>query len=160
MKDKILEILRTNARMKIDEIAARSGLSKEAAKATIAELEKEGIICGYTAVLNESVLAAKSVRALIEVKVTPSRDGGFDQVAKRIAKYPEVTDLYLVSGSYDLLITVEGESLNEVASFVSAKLSTIEGVISTSTAFQLKKYKESNILIQGDDEYERLKMCP
>lgn len=92
--------------------------------------------------------------------MTPKREGGFDQVAQRIARYPEVTDLYLVSGSFDLLLTVEGRSLQEVAMFVSAKLSTIEGVLSTSTGFLLKKYKESGRIMQNDEEYERLKVCP
>jgi DNA-binding Lrp family transcriptional regulator len=96
---------------------------------------------------------------LIEVKVTPSRDGGFDRVARRIAKFPEVTDLCLLSGSYDLQLTVEGDSLQQVANFVAAKLATIDGVISTSTGFQLKKYKESGIIMQSDEEYERLKVC-
>ena len=99
------------------------------------------------------------VKALIEVKVTPNRDGGFDRVARRIAKFPEVTDLCLLSGSYDLLLTVEGNSLQQVANFVSAKLATIDGVISTSTGFQLKRYKESGIIMQSDEEYERLKIC-
>ena len=100
------------------------------------------------------------MRALIEVKVTPRREGGFDQVAQRIARYPEVTDLYLISGGFDLLLMVEGDSLQDVASFVSAKLSTIDGVISTSTGFMLKKYKESGRIMQNDEEYERLKVCP
>ena len=92
--------------------------------------------------------------------MTPRREGGFDQVARRIARLPEVTDLYLVSGSFDLLLTVEGDSLQEVASFVSAKLSTIEGVLSTSTSFLLKKYKESGKLFENEEEHERLQVCP
>ena len=160
MNHKILALLRENARMGIHEIALRAGLPDVEAEQEIRELEKCGIIRGYTAILNESELDDSKVKALIEVKVTPRREGGFDQVARRIARFPEVTDLYLVSGSFDLLLTVEGDSLQEVASFVSAKLSTIDGVISTSTGFMLKKYKESGRIMQNDEEYERLKICP
>ena len=161
MEAKILALLGENARMSIAEMAARIGADADQVRAEIADLEKRGVIRGYKAILNEDVLAEeKKVRALIEVKVTPRRDGGFDQAARRIARYPEVKDLFLVSGSYDLLLTVEGESLQEVASFVSAKLSTIEGVLSTSTGFMLKKYKESGRIMQNDEEYERLKVCP
>ena len=160
MNHKILALLRENARMGIHEIALRAGLPDVEAEQEIRELEKCGIIRGYTAILNESELDDSKVKALSEVKVTPRREGGFDQVARRIARFPEVTDLYLVSGSFDLLLTVEGDSLQEVASFVSAKLSTIEGVLSTSTSFLLKKYKESGRIMQNDEEYERLKICP
>ena len=160
MNHKILALLRENARMGIQEIALRTGLSETEAEQEIHELEKSGVIRGYTAILNESELDDNKVKALIEVRVTPRREGGFDQVARRIARFPEVTDLYLVSGSFDLLLTVEGDSLQEVASFVSAKLSTIEGVLSTSTSFLLKKYKESGRIMQNDEEYERLKICP
>ncbi len=160
MNHKILALLRENARMGIQEIALRSDLPEAEAEQEIRELEKSGVIRGYTAILNESELDDNKVKALIEVRVTPRREGGFDQVARRIARFPEVTDLYLVSGSFDLLLTVEGDSLQEVASFVSAKLSTIEGVLSTSTSFLLKKYKESGRIMQNDEEYERLKICP
>ena len=161
MEAKILALLGENARMSIAEMAARIGADADQVRAEIADLEKRGVIRGYKAILNEDVLAEeKKVRALIEVKVTPRRDGGFDQAARRIARYPEVKDLFLVSGSYDLLLTVEGESLQDVASFVSAKLSTIEGVLSTSTGFMLKKYKESGRIMQNGEEYERLKVCP
>ena len=123
-------------------------------------MEKDGVIRGYAAIVTDQAPGSETrVKALIEVKVTPSRDGGFDRVARRIAKFPEVTDLFLLSGNYDLLLTVEGNSLQQVASFVSDKLATIDGVISTATAFQLKKYKESGMIMQSDEEYERLKIC-
>ena len=161
MQNKLLKLLTENARMGIDELSLRSGMEPAAVENTIREMEKSGVICGYTAILNENVINDNSVvKALIEVKVTPTREGGFDQVARRIARYPEVTDLCLISGSFDLLLTIEGRSLQEVASFVSEKLSTIEGVISTSTGFYLKKYKESGRIMQSDEEYERLKICP
>ncbi len=152
MKNKILNLLNENARISLNDLALRVGAAPEQVKEMIQALEKEGVIRGYKVILN--------VRALIEVKVTPRREGGFDQVAQRIARYPEVTDLFLVSGGFDLLLMVEGDSLQEVASFVSAKLSTIDGVLSTSTGFMLKKYKESGRIMQNDEEYERLKVCP
>lgn len=160
MENRILALLSENARMSLAEMAARLETTPEAVREAIQSLEKRGVIRGYKVILNESELDNDKVKALIEVKVTPKREGGFDQVAQRIARYPEVTDLYLVSGSFDLLLTVEGRSLQEVAMFVSAKLSTIEGVLSTSTGFLLKKYKESGRIMQNDEEYERLKVCP
>lgn len=160
MKAKILNLLTEDARMSLAEIAKRVGATPEEVKTAILSLEDEGVIRGYKVILNESDLGISKVRALIEVKVTPRRDGGFDQVAQRIARYPEVTDLYLISGGFDLLLMVEGDSLQDIASFVSAKLSTIDGVISTSTGFMLKKYKESGRIMQNDEEYERLKVCP
>lgn len=160
MKDRILALLRSNARQSSAEIARQLNLSEADVAKTIADMETEGTIRGYTAIVaNNAPGSENRVKAIIEVKVSPNRDGGFDRVAWRIAKFPEVTDLFLLSGSYDLLLTVEGDSLQQVANFVSAKLATIDGVISTSTGFQLKKYKESNLIMQSDEEYERLKIC-
>ena len=161
MESKILALLSENARMSVAEIAARTGADDAAVRTAIAALEQRGVIRGYKAILNDENLADDhKVRALVEVKVTPGRDGGFDQAARRIARYPEVKDLFLVSGGYDLLLTLEGDSLQDIAGFISAKLSTVEGVLSTSTAFMLKKYKESGRIMQNDEEYERLKVCP
>ena len=160
MQEKIIAMLRANARMSTADIAANLNISETEVIAEVTAMEKSGVIRGYTAIVADDAPGAdKRVKALIEVKVTPNRDGGFDRVARRIAKFPEVTDLSLLSGSYDLQLTVEGESLQQVANFVAAKLATIEGVISTSTCFQLKKYKESGIIMQSDEEYERLKVC-
>lgn len=160
MKEKILSLLRSNARMSVDEIATQINAGAAEVAAALKEMESAGIIRGYTAIISDDAPGAeKRVKALIEVKVTPNRDGGFDRVARRIAKFPEVTDLCLLSGGYDLQLTVEGESLQQVANFVAAKLATIDGVISTSTGFQLKKYKESGVIMQSDEEYERLKIC-
>ncbi len=162
MEEKIIALLSENARMGMDELAARAGTTEKNAAKIIAGLEKRGVICGYTAILNEDELAKSDriVKALIEVKITPRRDGGFDSVARRIARFPEVTDVLLISGGFDLLLTVEGRSLQEVASFVAAKLSTIDGVISCNTGFMLKKYKESGRIMQCDEDYERLKVTP
>ena len=160
MKDKIIALLRSNARLAYADIAAELGISENAAAAAVKEMEDEGVIRGYAAIVTDEAPGSETrVKALIEVKVTPNRDGGFDRVARRIAKFPEVTDLCLLSGSYDLQLTVEGNSLQQVANFVSNKLATIDGVISTSTAFQLKRYKESGMIMQSDEEYERLKIC-
>ena len=146
--------------MSAAEIASRLGVAEAAVTAAVTEMEKSGLIRGYTAIIaDEAPGANERVKALIEVKVTPSRDGGFDRVARRIAKFPEVTDVCLISGGCDLLLTVEGDTLQQVANFVAAKLATMEGVISTATGFQLKKYKESGIIMQSDEEYERLKVC-
>ena len=160
MQQKILSLLKENARISLADICRRTGLSEAEAAAAIKALEKSGVIRGYTAILNENDDDQSQVKAIIEVKVTPRREGGFDQVARRIAMYPEVTDLMLVSGGFDLLLTVQGSSLKEVANFVAAKLATIDGVLSTSTGFMLKKYKESGRIMEDTDEYERLKVCP
>ena len=159
MEKKIIELLCENARLSSAELAQRSGCSETEVKKAIASLEKKGIIRGYTAILDDRALGETRVKALIEVRVTPKREGGFDEVARRIAKYPEVTDVMLISGGFDLLLTVEGTSLAKVANFVSEKLATIDGVLSTSTGFILKKYKESGRVMQNDEEYERLKIC-
>ena len=160
MEKKILRLLKDNGRLNAAEIAERIGADTAAVQALIQKLEAEQVILGYTAVVDEDRLPGAKVRALIEVKVTPRRDGGFDDVARRIAKFPEVVRLYLVSGGYDLLLEVEGDSLQTVAGFVSGRLATIDGVLSTATSFQLKKYKESGKIMTQEDEYERLPVTP
>ncbi|MCP3966473.1 MAG: Lrp/AsnC family transcriptional regulator [Lentisphaerae bacterium] len=160
VKKNILNLLRENARISAKEIGARVGVDEAKVEGIIKELEQSNIIKGYKAILNEGALDDNSTRALIEVKVTPQRDGGFDRAAKRICRFPEVTDCYLVSGDYDLRLEVTGSSLQEIASFVSGKLATIDGVISTATVFLLKKYKESGKILDDEEEYERLKVSP
>ena len=160
MKDRIISLLRSNARLSAADIAQQLNTAENEVSAAISEMEKQGVIRGYAAIVTDEAPGSETrVKALIEVKVTPNRDGGFDRVARRIAKFPEVTDLCLLSGGYDLQLTVEGNLLQQVANFVSAKLATIDGVISTSTAFQLKRYKEAGMIMQSDEEYERLKIC-
>ena len=117
-------------------------------------LEDEGIICGYHTMIDWEKTSIEKVSALIEVRVTPQRGQGFDNIAERIYKYPEVTSVYLISGGYDLLVTLEGKTLREVAQFVSDKLSPLESVLSTKTNFILKKYKDHGTVIakpQGDE---------
>jgi len=157
MEQKIIQLLKENARLSAAEIAQRIGSESSEVEKIIRSLEEKGIVRGYTAILNNA--EDTTIHALIEVKVTPRREGGFDQVARRIAKFPEVTDVILVSGSFDLLLNIRGKNIQEIGNFVAAKLATIDGVNSTSTAFTLKKYKESGRIMEDDEEYERLKIC-
>ena len=160
MKDKLLRLLTENARRSDEELADLLGVSVSEVKDAIADLESRQVIRGYRAIVNDGKAGSSGVRALIEVKVTPQRDRGFEAVARRLSKYPEVTDLYLVAGHYDLRIEVTGRNLEEVAAFVYEKLATTEGVNSTATIFLLKKYKESGHLMEDDEEYERLEVTP
>lgn len=160
MKRSILDLLSKNARISTTEIAARVGVKKEKVTELIKELETDNIIKSYKVILNEEALNESIVRALIKVKITPECEGGFDRVARRLSRFPEVTDCYLISGDYDLRLEVKGNSLQEVAVFVSEKLSTINGVILSATLFLLKKYKESGKILEEEEEYERLKISP
>ena len=126
----------------------------------IKELETKGIILGYRTVINEEKLDVDIVRAVIEVKITPEREGGFDRLATRIARFDEVQSCYLMSGGYDLMVVVEGTDLKSVSAFVSEKLATIQGVISTVTHFMLKPYKEQGVLMGGEFSDEKLAVAP
>lgn len=158
--DELLKLLRKNALETPADLARMLNLSERDVKAKIAAYEKKGVIRGYQAIVNEDQLDLNSVRAVIEVKITPEREGGFDRIAARLGKFPEVESLFLMSGGYDLLVFVSGEHLKEVASFVSEKLATIEGVLSTSTHFMLKTYKDQGVLMETEKENERLKVSP
>ncbi len=151
----ILEILEKNSKATTGEITAMTGYSEAEVADAIAEFEKNGTIRGYKAVINWDKTDRDFVTALIEVKLTPQRDKGFDRMAARIYKYPQVRACYLMSGSYDLTVIVEGAGLKEVAMFVSEKLSVIDGVLSTATHFVLKKYKDGNILLEGKEDDDR-----
>ena len=159
MKKRLLNILERDASLSINSLATRLNCSEDAVRLLINELIAERQIIGYKAILPESN-TAETVEAVIEVKIAPRREGGFDTPAKRIARFPEVTDLALVSGSCDLLVMVKGKSLHEVAAFVAEKLATIDGVISTATTFQLKKYKVSGRLLEEGENTDRLVVCP
>ncbi len=158
--DEILKLLQTNALESRENIAKLTGLSAAEVATRIADYEKRGVIRGYQAVLNEDKLDLDTVTAVIEVKVTPQREGGFNTIAERISKFPEVRSAYLMSGTYDLLLFVEGRNLREVASFVSERLSPLEGVLSTSTHFMLKTYKRLGVLMHQDSSDERLSVSP
>ncbi len=158
--DPLLKLLHDNAALKPAQLAAMLNLSEADVTAKIKAYENDQIILGYRTVLNEEKLGREIVRAVIEVKITPERGGGFDRLAERIAKYSEVRSCYLMSGGYDLLVIVEGNNLREVASFVSEKLATIQGVISTATHFMLKPYKEQGVLMSREQNEERLAISP
>lgn len=158
--DPLLKLLRENASRKPAQLAAMLNESEADVVARIKRYEADNIILGYRTVLNEERLGMDQVRAVIEVKITPEREGGFDRVAGRIAKYSEVRSCYLMSGAYDLLVEVDGTNLREVAMFVSEKLATIDGVLSTATHFMLKPYKEQGMLIARETNEERLSVSP
>ncbi len=158
--DPLLKLLRENAALKASQLSAMLNFSEEEVSRKIRSYEEEGVILGYRTILDEEKLGVDVVRAVIEVKITPERGGGFDRLAERIAKYAEVRSCYLMSGSYDLLVVVEGNTLRELASFVSEKLATIQGVLSTATHFMLKPYKEQGVLMVHDRDEERLPVTP
>jgi DNA-binding Lrp family transcriptional regulator len=158
--DPLLKLIRENAAWKASELAAMLNLSEDEVAARINQYESDHIVLGYRAILNEEKLGLDTVRAVIEVKITPERGGGFDRLAERIAKYSEVQSCYLMSGGYDLLVVVQGSSLREVATFVSEKLATVQGVISTATHFMLKPYKEQGVLMHREVNEERLAVAP
>lgn len=158
--DPLLKLLEENARLKPAELAAMLNTTEADVSAKIKAYEDAQIILGYRTVLNDEKLGLDQVQAVIEVKITPERGGGFDRLAERIAKYKEVKSCYLMSGSYDLQVVVEGASLREVASFVSEKLATIHGVLSTATHFMLKAYKEQGVLMAREQNEERLAVAP
>jgi DNA-binding Lrp family transcriptional regulator len=158
--DELLKILESNALESRETIAKMLNVSVAEINKRIAEYEKKGIIRAYQAILNEDQLDLDSVTAVIEVKVTPEREGGFNHVAERISRFPEVRSAYLMSGTYDLLLFVQGKNLREVASFVSERLSPLEGVLSTSTHFMLKTYKRLGVLMHTEKSDERLSVSP
>jgi DNA-binding Lrp family transcriptional regulator len=158
--DPLLKLLQENAAATPAQLARMLNLSEAEAAAKIKSYEASQVILGYRAILNEEKIANDVVRAVIEVKITPERGGGFDRLAERIAKYAEVRSCYLMSGGYDLLVFVEGANLREVAAFVSEKLATIQGVVSTATHFMLKVYKEQGMLLNAEKNEERLPVSP
>lgn len=156
----LLKLLRENASYSSAQLAQLLDMEESEVKTRIQALEDDRTILGYMALINDEKIPVDRVRAVIEVKLTPEREGGFNQLASRIARHREVTACYLMSGSYDLLAFVEGESLKDVASFVSEKLSTLQGVVSTSTHFMLKPYKEHGMLLASDESNQRLHVAP
>ena len=158
--DTLLKLLRKNAALSTVDLAGMLELSEEEIRDKIRQAQADGDILGYQAILSDEATGRDGVQAVIEVKLTPERGGGFDRLAERISKYNEVNSCYLMSGSYDVLVIVDGNSLHEVASFVAEKLATIEGVTSTTTHFLLKRYKEKGVMIGSTEEVERLAVSP
>ena len=158
--DELLNILKNNARTSLEDIAKMTRSTPAAVAARLAEYEKAGTIRGYRALLNEDHLKEDRVTAVIEVKVQPEREGGFDRIARRISGFPEVANMHLMSGKYDLLLFVEGDNLRKVAAFVSERLATLDGVLSTGTHFMLKTYKQDGVLMDGEKSDERLQVSP
>ncbi|MBC8326626.1 MAG: Lrp/AsnC family transcriptional regulator [Verrucomicrobia subdivision 3 bacterium] len=158
--DELLKLLREDASLTPAQIAGRLNLVEVEVESKIKELETTGVILGYRTVINEEKLEVDIVRAVIEVKITPEREGGFDRLASRIARFDEVQSCYLMSGGFDLMVVVEGTDLKSVSSFVSEKLATLQGVISTVTHFMLKPYKEQGVLMGGEFSDEKLAVSP
>ena len=153
MREKILSIIERNSRIDLKELAVILGVEEADVVSEMEAMEREGVICGYHTMIDWE-------KTSIEMRVTPQRGQGFDNIAERIYKYPEVNSVYLISGGYDLLVTLEGKSLKEVSSFVSDKLSTLDTVLSTATHFILKKYKDHGTILAKKYEDEREKITP
>ncbi len=158
--DPVLKLLEEHELRSPADLAKMLNLEPTEVQRRIAQYEKDKIILGYKAVINDDKVDTDLVKAVIEVKIVPEREGGFDRIASRIGKFEEVASLFLMSGGYDLLIFVEGQSLRQVAQFVSEKLATLQGVTSTATHFMLKTYKEQGVQMESGEEPERLKVSP
>lgn len=157
----ILQLIEGNARISEETLAKMVDLTTEETAKIIKELEEQKVILGYSTVIDWSKInETETVTAMIDVKVTPKRGVGFDDVAERIYRFPEVRALYLMSGAYDLSVVIEGKTMNEVARFVSEKLSTLDSVISTTTHFQLKKYKHDGVVFSDGEEDHRIVITP
>lgn len=153
--EEILEILENNSKYTVEQIAVMVNRSVEEVKDIISKLENENVIAGYKTIVDWEKTPKETVTALIEVKVTPQRGEGFDKVAERIYRFPEVKACYLMSGGFDLTVIVEGKTMKEVALFVAEKLSTLESVLSTSTHFVLKKYKDKGTIFEKKQKDDR-----
>ena len=156
--DEILGILEKDGRTSVDDIAKMTRRKTEDVKKAIKQYEKEGAILKYKAVINKDLIkdSESEVRALIEVNIVPQKDLGFEKIAERIYSFPEVTSCYLISGTYDLLVVVEGKTLHTVSNFVAEKLSCLENVRGTATHFLLKKYKEDGVILKHKSENKRI----
>lgn len=157
--NEIIKLLEENARYTNEEIAVMLNRTADDVKAEIAKLEKEGVICGYKAILDYDRIDTNLVEAVIELKVTPKRDYGFDEIAGIISQYDEVRDVNLMSGTYDLCLTVTGRSFKDIALFVSQRLAPLDSVISTATHFVLSRYKEKGITKHNHMIDERGNAC-
>ena len=156
----LLDLLREDCRIPLEKMAVMTGVSLEEAASAIDDLEKRKVILRYSPMINWDRTDRERVEAMIEVRVTPQRDMGFDAIARRIYRFDEVKSVYLMSGSYDLLVLVEARTLKELAAFVSGKLSPLETVTGTATSFVLKRYKEEGVIFESDDADRRLVISP
>jgi len=156
----ILALLQSDGRLSPDQIAAMVGETPDAVSSAITEMEGRRVVLQYTALVDWDKAGDNRVNAVIEVKLTPQRDTGFDRLAERIARFPEVRSCYLMSGTYDLAVEVEAPTLREVARFVAERLSTLDGVASTTTHFVLKRYKHDGVTFFEADDEERLAVAP
>lgn len=156
----LLELLEKDHTLTVEQLATMLDRPKEEIAAIKKRLEDEKIIVKYQTIVNWEKAGDERVAAIIDVKITPQREVGFDSIAERIYRFPEVRSLYLMSGAYDLMVMIEGKDLKEVSQFVSNKLSTIEGVLSTTTHFMLKMYKESGVILEDEEEDRRLVISP
>ena len=155
MEKKLLELIEHNAKLSVEEIAEELGVNPNDVVSAIANLESKKVICGYDTIINWDKVTEEKCNALIEVKVTPQRGTGFDRIADRIAKFDEVDSVFLMSGTYDFMIIINGRSMKEVSSFVFEKISTIDYIQSTATHFVLKKYKDHGTLMGEKPANER-----
>ena len=160
MREELLSIIERNSRIPINELAVLLGKSEIEVAQELSNLETEGVICGYHTLIDWEKTSLEKVSALIEVRVTPQRGQGFDKIAERIYNYPEVRAVYLISGGYDLLVTLEEKTLKEISNFVTDKLSTLESVLSTATHFILKKYKDHGTILDKKHNDEREIITP
>lgn len=160
MREKILWMLEKNSRIDLKDLAIMLGVEEVAVANEIARMEEENIICGYHTMINWENTSQEKIIALIEVRVAPQRGMGFDKLAERIYQYEEVETVYLMSGGYDFTVILEGKTLREVSQFVSDKLSTLDSVLSTSTHFVLKKYKEHGTILAKKPKDERMLVTP
>lgn len=160
MKEELLSIIEKNSRIGLNELATLLGKDEIDVANEITKLEQERIICGYHTLIDWEKTSIEKVTALIEVRVTPQRGQGFDRIAQRIYKYPEVKSVYLISGGFDLLVTLEEKTLKDIAAFVSDKLATLDSVLSTGTHFILKKYKDHGTILDKIEEDTREVITP
>jgi DNA-binding Lrp family transcriptional regulator len=158
--NELLSLLKQNALESPENLAKLLGTSIDDVKAKMAQYEQSGLIRGYQAIVNESMLEERPVTTVIEVKITPENEGGFDRIADRISQFTEVESVYLMSGTFDLLLFVKGKTMHEAAGFVSEKLATLHGVTSIASHFMMKAYKKNGILMQTGEDDERLKISP
>ncbi len=158
--NELLNLLKQNALESPENLAKILGITVDEVKKQIDEYEKDGTIRAYQAVVNEEKLDASLVTTVIEVKVTPESEGGFDRIADRISRFAEVESVFLMSGGFDLLLFIKGRTMHEAASFVSEKLATMSGITSTSTHFMMKTYKQNGIIMHTGGDSERLKVSP